>query len=490
MTELMTSQVIDAASNPFNCVAVPSTSAACNLYFRYYSELNPNVINSPAAADNGYPRYRSAKTKLEGSTQNAGNFPGVNSTADACEPWYAVWTGVASPADAASFITYYSASSQILNLSEGGGPTGTALVMNADCSGTGSGSCFGPTGNAVSSDTTGTPGGILARVGGLSPVPVPRVTVQPDANTLSLAWNAATSVNTVNRKSGTNTACPGGSSFDDLTVTSAPSPIYGVRLYVHTLPFGAPFLTLPALEGSAVAAGGSPATTLLGILNNTDQARVGCAGAGRGADCPVSDLVPCSSVLGATCASDGMTFSSAAQAFTLTRATLNSILPPGEAIDNDTVAVFNTKVVFRGAVDDSHAGARGTTNGHTNPGLMSLFSANSTRVSFQGLVARIDFKPGRYENGNVKLNWNAVGEYLEFQLSRSLDNGVTFEPLATVDAVPGQENYSYVDPLRGRRSAGLTYRLIGMDSDGVPTQVFSKVETTIEPTPRSTPRRR
>jgi hypothetical protein len=124
LQEILNSQVIEATSNPFSCIDVTGGAAVpCNLYNRMYSELNPNIINANGG-EQGHPRYRGAKTKFEANSTGSGNFPGVNSVSDACEPWYSVWTGVSSPADSPTFVTYYAASSQILNGGEGGGPLG------------------------------------------------------------------------------------------------------------------------------------------------------------------------------------------------------------------------------------------------------------------------------------------------------------------------------------------------------------------------------
>jgi hypothetical protein len=183
--------------------------------------------------------------------------------------------------------------------------------------------------------------------------------------------------------------------------------------------------------------------------------------------------VPCSGTLGGVCASDGITFSPAAQNIEVSRAQINSALGLDGPMGNNNNAVFNTKVIFRGAVPGSHA-APGISS--VNPSLVSPFSPNSTRVSFGALISRIQFVRDPLVTGNqITLTWEVTGgSFLEFRVERATD-GVNFRPLGTLDG--GAETiYSFTDVVRGRAPGTITYRVIGVDAANEPQQIFASAQ--------------
>ncbi|MFQ5766376.1 MAG: hypothetical protein ACE5ID_00100 [Acidobacteriota bacterium] len=453
--EVLSARLNGVAVDPFGCAGVP-----CNLYERLYPDKDPTLINGPLGPVDGFPDYRPNANRYAGDQQNTSNYPGFNTPTAACEAWYAVWTGVQNPGSGI-YISYYSAQSTIVNVSE------TGNSNNRDCNTvkrTFAQACFGATDptSAVNA-STGTPQGDVVPIGGLEPVPVPTVVNSAVPDTVQLAWPSANNQNTTNRPSANNTPCPAGSTFDDLLDQNGPNPIWGLRLYVHTIPDGGAFRSLASLEGTTLVG------TRLGVLENPGN-MLSCTGQ---LDCPNVHLVPCSTVTGGICQSDGVSFTPAAQIVTLDKATIDSLLTIDGPIGTANNAVFNTKVIFRGAVPGSQAAAGVPSS---NPSLVSLFSANSTRVSFGALVAQMVFQRTRVEGNRVTLNWvtTTSGSFLEFRLERA-DPGVVFQPLATIPATEAT-SYSFTDIFRGRRSSRALYRLIGVEAAPTPPfQIFTTV---------------
>ncbi|MFQ5767973.1 MAG: hypothetical protein ACE5ID_08325, partial [Acidobacteriota bacterium] len=404
----------DSQTNPFGCrisLKKPAGAPAeCNIHQRYYGDLDPTIINGPAAPVDGFPFFKKAGQRYLGDQQSTANFPGINADSDRCEAWYSVWDAVTGP-NTGTFISYYAAQSNITNIGE----TGDAKF--ADCvnpAGNAGQSCFGLVDAASATGTSpSTPVGNLSRAGGMEPVPVPRVSMdaanpqgQPAGQVL-VAWSGAGNVNTVNRPG--STACSPGSSFNDQTDANGPNPVFGVRLYVHaisplvtssdpTKPINqAAFRSLASLEGAALDSNG-----FLNILPNSQNSRMACSGTGSDPNCPGVHLVPCGAagVTGGVCVGNAGTFAPGSQSIQIARTDLDGILGTDGPVSGNNNAVLNTKVVYRGAESGSHGGARGLSNNVVNPALVSLFSANSTRISFDSLVSRISFARHPQVTGN------------------------------------------------------------------------------------------
>jgi hypothetical protein len=370
LDELLRARVVDAtAPEQFGCPE--SGVAPCNLYLRFYGDLDPNYINGPVGPVDGYPRYNLAKGRYLGDDQTLANFPSINYASDACETWYAAWTGALRP-DSPDFTGYYGAQSTIVNLREIGAPT------SPTCTGAGAsaGACFGALDSSSATRSYfDVPGGkVVAPIGGLEPVPIPSIlAVDTQGATVDIAWPAAQNQRTVNLPSDLATPCPAGSTFNDLIVTSAPSPIWGVRLHVHAEPALGAARTLASLEGSSTPGG------LLADLANGPPANLSCEAPGG---CPGVWEIPCSSVTGGVCTADGRDFrADSAQQIRLTRAQIEGLLGADGPLSAVNAAVFNTKIVFRGAVAGSQAHTRNRPI-MFNPTLLSVFSAHSNRVRF------------------------------------------------------------------------------------------------------------
>jgi hypothetical protein len=468
LTEIMAHNVLNFATDSFSC-GTSCTSGGpeqpCNLWNRIYGDKGPSVgINGPNLANacekDGYPRFGAATTRYNGDGQTTGNYGGINANTDACEAWYSVWDAVVGPGTA-SFISYYGASSTIINFSE----DGNRACANCGICGVGTitaGVCFGALSTASATGTsTNTPlGPTISGLGGIEPVPIVRITASDTgANTLTLAWNAFANETTVNRPSTQATACPGGATFaNELIATNGPNPIRALRLFVHTEPeVGAP-RTLVSLEGSTLSG------TSLNALGNTRDAI--CFDA---VTCPSSHVIPCNGVTGGTCHSNGIDFLPGAQSITVTETAVNSALgadgPVGGAAGKASI-VFNTKVVYAGATETASTAGLAA----LSPKLVSLFSASSAKAAFGGLVSGVQFDDAAtvVRGNRITLSWSVVGgSFTEFRLRRAFD-GVSFVDIATIPAT-GQPSYSYTDEIRGRSSSRVFYELVAYEG-GLATQ--------------------
>ena len=115
-------------------------------------------------------------------------------------------------------------------------------------------------------------------------------------------------------------------------------------------------------------------------------------------------------------------------------------------------------------------------DGFINPRLVSLFSANSTPFSYEGLATGVQFdSAATVVRGNrVTLSWTAVGgPFAQFRLERALD-GVSFQEIAVI---PGgaEPSSTFTDEIRGRASASIWYRLISTDMSGGEAQALIEV---------------
>ncbi|TDI35383.1 MAG: hypothetical protein E2P03_01185 [Acidobacteria bacterium] len=250
--------------------------------------------------------------------------------------------------------------------------------------------------------------------------------------------------------------------FDDLTAAEGPGAVYGVGLYVYSLPAGAPFRTLLDLEGTA-----SLHTTLI-----NPSSGMACTDNSATGDCPGVAFIPCSSLGGATCLGDLL--APGGGSFDVSSPVVDAALgaPLGE-----NVAVFLTKVHYRGSVAGSQANPGVTA---VNASMVSLFSAASTRVSYSALVARVSFTRIDASGNRVVIDFQTVGgSFVEFTIQRA-DDGVSFVDLGTV-AATGETDYSFTDTIRGRRPASATYRIIAEDFNGNLTQIFQSVDLSVKP---------
>ncbi|MFQ5718075.1 MAG: hypothetical protein ACE5IK_00865 [Acidobacteriota bacterium] len=453
-------------ASPFSC---PALSLQCHAFFRVYGDLDPRLTNQAAdptaVSADGYPNFGKKKGRWVGDTFNTGNYTAISNNTDACEAWYGIWVAELN-AETPDYQSYYAASSTIVNFSEVGSKN------FADCVGTNELqiACLGENGSAVNSFAN-TPIGAVTPVGnGWEPVPIPEITNSSvAAGTVDLAWPAVANANTPNRPGATGVACPFNATFNDLTATSGPNPIWGVRLFVYKVVAGAGnSRSLASLEGGSVDA----ATTLFDIMQNGQSDRMACTGA---SDCPGVHAVNC--VAGATSSCQGTDFSPAAQAFQLTAADVNAALGADGPLGSSEAVVFVTKVLFRGSVPGSNTNTRTVT--FTNPGVVSLFSTNSQQVSFSALVASASFGQIRMRGTRfVELGWTTVGDIRSMTLQRSFD-GVTFSDVANIPATPGQDTYTFTDNLtrtRGRTPAQITYRLLYETATGS-GQTFGVVST-------------
>jgi hypothetical protein len=444
MAVFMDGRINDATTDAFGCV---DGLVACNLWQRYYGDKDPTLINGPSAPTDGYPRYAAKATRYVGDTSTTANYPGINAAAtDGCEAWYSVWTGVLNP-DVPGFVTYYGAQSTIINLSEP-----LSSPNTADCAiATAQTGCFGALDTTVAVGSPGAPAGTVAPVAGLSAVPVPTVTASDAAAlTVDLAWPAISAGTNVNISDAAQPACPGGSTFaNDGT---PPPAVLGVRLFLYKTTAAAAPRTLGDLEGA-------PGTDPIGVLGNPGDG-LACSGSGADTNCPSVYLMPCGLATGATCLSgDPDTFDLAAQALQLTQGDVETVL--GGPLAAGDVVIFNTKVVFAGALPGSTASGAAT----NNPSLLSLFSANSTKVSFDALISNVALEVRADRANLVSGTITTVGgPFVAFQVDYAVD-GMSFQPVTTIQAT-GAESYTFTHKLTGRRDGQVTYRVTVEQPDG------------------------
>ena len=365
--EILDARLNGFSSNVFGC-PTPGNNGPdqqrCNLWGRAYPDLRPDLVNSPVAPVDGFPVYRGVPDRYAGDAMSTANFGAANSGTDACEAWYYVWVATENP-DVGTFVSYYGASSTIVNLSETGNANAadcnTMTVSNPTA-------CFGAlSSQSATGSATDTPLGTIESMGGLEPVPVPRV-VSASSSAVTMAWDSPGNQTTVNRPSYTGATCPGGATFDDLTETDGPEPIWGTRLYVHLRGMGASPASLAELEGSTVDEDGN----LMVLGNDGDGV---CY---DDISCPSAHLISCSAVMGGMCQANGVDFQPVAQQVTIDLEQLDAELKEDGPVTLDDEVVFNTKVVFRGGGTLSSVASVATPNAR----LVSLFSSHSHPVAF------------------------------------------------------------------------------------------------------------
>lgn len=192
--EILDAWVLDVGSDVFGCGA----GGACNLRYRMYDTVAGPEVNMGAGMD-GVPRYRK-RGAYQTDIALSGNFPRASGFYDI--PFYVVWDGVLNPGGR-DHVGYYGAQSQILRFGE----VGDSSTVNCHAGGQAV-ACFEP----LSSGTTGQVlrNGISA-IGGLAPIPVPRVRFA-DEDSVSLEWDRARG---------------------SVSTDGAPSALAGYRLYAY-----------------------------------------------------------------------------------------------------------------------------------------------------------------------------------------------------------------------------------------------------------------
>jgi hypothetical protein len=342
-------------------------------------------------------------------------------------------------------VSYYGAQSTIINFGE---PNGQPNTATCDLTYVANTACFGALDATVADGSPGTPGGTLPAFGGLSVVPVPTVTASDTAAlTVDLAWPAVSAGTDVNRFDPAQ-SCPSGATFaNDAT---PPPAVLGVQLFAYVLPPTAAPRTLSDLEGV-------PGTDPIAVLVNPGSG-LACNGTGADTNCPGMHLVPCPS--GAACHSAN-TFEPVAQSFRLTQAEVDAALGADGPLDGSKVAIFNTKVLFTGALPGGTASGAAT----NNPSLVSLFSANSTKVSFDALISNVALEVRSDRANLVHGTINTVGgPFVAFHVEYAAD-GISFEPVTTIEAT-GAETYNFTHKLTGRRANQVTYKVTVEQPDG------------------------
>jgi hypothetical protein len=459
--EILAHRVSGITSNPFGCPSLvdDTTEQPCNLWNRIYGDKAPILINSPSflprtGSHDGFPRYGLNTSRYLGDGHTTGNYSLISADDDACEAWYSVWDGVVD-AERGTFVTYYGASSAIVNFVDSGGDSGRADCSGEDTSGT---VCLGALGpDTATGSSPGTPAGDLVAFGGLEPVPVPRVAaVDTGGGSVRLEWSRPANQTTANRASLLLVACPSTSTFDDLTATSAPPPIRGMRLFVHLEPPAVVSRNLPDLEGGTL--------TPAGFLDRLggDGSRI-CRDDG---DCPGSHVVPCRNVAQGECTPDGIDFLPTAQSVLVHASALDQAVGPDGPLSETAVAVFNLKIVYAGARITARPDVPAA---RLNPSLVSLFSANSSKVAIVDTASdstlALGTDVGIARATSLTVRWSADGgPFVEFRLSRSIE-GEPFVPLAVVPAT-GQVEYVYGDVLEGPLPSSVLYKVEAQETGG------------------------
>jgi hypothetical protein len=192
--EVLQAFVLDVTADVFGCQG----DGPCNLRYRMYHAQGQVEINAGPGMD-GFPRFRRRGVYASDPTMT-GNYPTVAGHYDF--PFYVVWDGVLNPGTA-DHAGYYGGQSQIIRHGEQGDSSQIGCTSYQKI-----GACFEPL-SAMSSSQVLRNG--LSSIGGLAPIPVPRVR-SADSNEISLDWEQA----------------------EGFVVTdSAPPAVAGYRLYAY-----------------------------------------------------------------------------------------------------------------------------------------------------------------------------------------------------------------------------------------------------------------
>jgi hypothetical protein len=147
-------------------------------YRLYHVASGQPEINRGPSVD-GFPRYRKNRGAYQIDAALSGNFPGAAGKWEI--PFFVVWDGAINPGTG-SHVGYYGAQSQILSPQE----HGNSSQMNCN-SVQGSDACFEP---LSSQNTSLALGSGQAAIGGLAPIPVPRVN-SSSGGSVALEWDQA-----------------------------------------------------------------------------------------------------------------------------------------------------------------------------------------------------------------------------------------------------------------------------------------------------------
>lgn len=440
LCEIVVGQVdFDAGGNPspFTC----TDGTECLLYQRVYGDLDPTLVNQSTTND-GYPAYAAKRGRWVGDAYGTANYPGINDANSACANWYGVWTGAVG-AGGADYVSFYAGQATIVNFGENGQPNQPDCVATA----VDPVACMGEIRAGENNNTGGATypnapfGNVASPALGLEPVPIPEVSITADSAVLALSWPAAAMANLTNTASTTGAACPALAQANDLEGAAAAvaNPIWAVRLFAY--PGG--YRTLLQLENAgATAAGG------IDVLGDAGRAGLACPGTCG----PEVVQIACNATSGGSCQGDELDFSPTAQSIQVSRAAVEGAL--GRALTSGEPVVFVTKVVFRGATAGS-----AVSGGSPDPSNVSLFGGNSQTAGFDGLISSVALEAAAGRGPFVDLAITTTGEVLSMRLERS-ENGIDFEPIGTIDIVPGQNEYTFSDRIRGVGQAQLTYKVV------------------------------
>jgi hypothetical protein len=208
-----------SGGNVFDCpTSGNANSPPCGISYRYYSD-DPGgngAINSGLSTD-GNPVFdpRGAGC-YRADPDNSQNYLGQ--LHECGRPMYALWD---AQREGGTFehVGYYAAQSQSIEAAEQGN-------IFHDCGGTRFISCFDAADGEFAASQPNTPIGGIDPIGGLAPIPVPRVLARIPEWTYHLAWDDP--VNWYDTHSNVDgTKGP---------LEAAPDPIVGLELYYHVTP--------------------------------------------------------------------------------------------------------------------------------------------------------------------------------------------------------------------------------------------------------------
>lgn len=168
---------------PTDMFACGLGNSPCRLWYRLYSGIAPEEVNSPFNPADGTPRYRAPAQRYESDAQVAANFPSWAGGLGG--DWYIVWDGITAPGTSAH-AGWYGAQSNPLVLSATGTfttPNCRPLTVVTVCF-----RALHPVNGF--NDTVRANGSVLSHVGGISPIPCPTL-MENGLETLTYGWEEA-----------------------------------------------------------------------------------------------------------------------------------------------------------------------------------------------------------------------------------------------------------------------------------------------------------
>jgi hypothetical protein len=181
LNELLRGAVNDQPTDLFVC---DTGTVPCGLSYRYYSEVDASEINGPANPVDGIPRYAKGGFRYIADTQTTANFP-VSQGAGGGNEWYLVWDGVTDKSTN-GHVGWFGGQSQVVNFGE----IGNSLSFNC-LPVTSLEACYLALDESNGfSDSSRDDAAPVGHVGGISPIPCPRLTDNA-LNSVDLAWDQA-----------------------------------------------------------------------------------------------------------------------------------------------------------------------------------------------------------------------------------------------------------------------------------------------------------